>query len=85
MTRGQGLEGREIWFRRWGWRYWPCHWKGWLLLAVTAPATVAAAWLVREIMPRPAPVWLVLLGVAPAMAPFLWLWWITERHCAPRP
>lgn len=35
----------EIWFERWLWSYMPCHWKGWLFLAVVTAAALAATGL----------------------------------------
>ncbi len=40
--------GREIWFQRMLWNYWPCHWKGWLIqfLMVCAALLMMGLWAI---------------------------------------
>jgi hypothetical protein len=78
------MECREIWFERWHWRYIPCHWKGWALLAVFAFAFNAIGWILDWLvngLGRPEWEWVPFLIFVPGV---LWLAAIAERHTAKR-
>jgi len=41
--------GREVWFKRWWVYHAPNHWKGWLLIATSAPIA-AGPWLLMRLL-----------------------------------
>jgi hypothetical protein len=45
MTVRRNKAGREIWFERVAWTGFPCHWKGWALIAGVPAAANASVWL----------------------------------------
>jgi hypothetical protein len=79
MPERRNEAGREVWFDRILWSYWPCHWKGWALILATVVGGNLCIWTLVAISEA--------LGQNHAAWPFLplvpfvvWSWWISERH-----
>ena len=70
----------EIWFERVLWSYVPCHWKGWLLLFVTAFPT-ATAIVVLMNLDRPK---FSYLAIAIFVLALVWLMRTAKRHSRPK-
>jgi len=79
MAVRRNRKGREIWFDRVLWSYFPCHWKSWALIAGVVAAANVCVWALIWIsgaMKKPDADWPFLV-----MVPFLLLsWWLAERH-----
>jgi len=72
--------GREIWFKRVLWSYWPCHWKGLLTLIAAIGVANGLVWLSLWAMEAAGhPEWRDI-GFASLPLTLIVLLWITLRH-----
>ena len=77
-------QGREVWYQRALWNFWPCHWKGWLVDLTITAITLAAVFGLNGLADDLGHSDLDWIVVLPILAGVAVQHLIAQRHASPR-